>query len=224
MLLKTLLELPSPSVCLSGLKYFSDHLHDYAITHDHIEELLSIAMNHELHQGGEQEFFATLYAFYALAQLKYSEACAALTHHLNQLKDFDHYWVESYIPAIQMMGEEVIPFLVHACKCISIEFLYIFTESLAVLSNLYPKHREEVLACFDDLLTRVELCAIPERALFSGETAILIGWMGMRAVERIDAIRDLSLKNKFDHAYVGDFQNILAHLYGVENSALIEVN
>ena len=212
MLLYTLLGLPSPADHPDAFHLFADQLSEYAISEHHLKGLKSIAFNSELQAIGEPEFYAGIYAFYALAKLQQVEACNGLTDHLNQSSNLDHHWVEAYIPAIIMMGEASIHYLIHASKRINIEYLYVYTESLGFLANQYPEYREDVLECFDDLLTRVTMCTLPEHALFSGETALLIGWMEMHAVERMDMIRALHSKGMFDGNYVGDFNHVSEYL------------
>lgn len=208
MLLYTLLGLPCPADHSDAFKVFADQLSDHFINESHLKGLTSIAFNSELHGIGEPEFYAGIYAFYALAKLQQVDACIGLSDYLNQSVSLDHNWVEAYIPAVVMLGEASIHTLIHASKRINIEYLYVYTESLGCLANQFPEYRDDILECFDELLTLVSMCAVPEHALFSGETAILIGWMEMHAVERMDMIRVLHAQGVFDWNFVGDFNHV----------------
>lgn len=208
MILEQLLQLPNPVGNTGILHDFSGNLEQYGIGVEDLTDLVEIATSQQLYHGTNDEFFAMQYALYALGALQHTEACPVLLQQLERIAVDEDEWVDSYVFVFEMMGEKAIPYLLDACKSISLELIFILTESLAKLVNKFPAFRQQVLRCFDDVLARVRLCALKTSALFSGETALLLGWLGMKAVERIDVIRELAQQNKFDRKYLGKIENI----------------
>ena len=207
MILEQLLQLPHPVGNTGILQHFSGNLEQHGIGVQDIAYLVDIATSQQLYYGTNDEFFAMQYALYALGALQHTEACPVLLQQLERTQ-FDDEWIDSYIFVFEMMGEKVIPYLLEACKSISLELIFVLTESLAKLVNKFPTFRQQVLSCFDDILARVRLCSLKSNAWFSGETALLLGWLGMQAVERIDVIRELAHQNKFAKKYLGEIECI----------------
>lgn len=223
MVLKKLLQLPNPAGNKGSLLHFSSHLDQYGIDHKNAAELLMIATDQQLYYGTHAEFFAMHYALYALGALQSVDACPAILNHLNQLNVDEDEWVDSYIFVFEMMGEQAIPYLIQGCKTVNLESIFVLTESLGKLSGQFPAYREQVLVAFDELLSRIEFCPAQPHALFSGETALLMGWLDMKAVERIDVIRTLDQQNKFDKSYTGYLEEI-EYVLGLRTDKLNQSN
>lgn len=208
MLLDQLLKLPNPVGNLGIFHHFAENLSRYGIGMKDADNLVDIATSQQLYCGTHQEFFAMQYAMYALGALQYTEACPALLKQLNQIKINEDEWADSYVFVFEMMGEKAIPYLVDACKSLSLELIFILTESLAKLVNKFPSFRQQILNCFDHLVERVRASKLKAHALFSGETSLVIGWLGMQAVERVDAIRQFYKENKVNKHYLGSIADI----------------
>lgn len=208
MILEKLLQMPSPAGNKGSLLNFSSQLDQYGISHIDALELLAIATDQRLYYGTHAEFFAMHYALYALGALQYVDACPEILNHLNHLQVDEDEWIESYVVVFEMMGEQAIPYLIQGCKTLNLESIFVLTESLGKLSVKFPDYREQVLFAFDQLMQRVEFCPAQPHALFSAETSLLMGWLDMKAVERIDVIRALYDQNKFDKSYTGYIEEI----------------
>ncbi|TCM66745.1 hypothetical protein EC844_11135 [Acinetobacter calcoaceticus] len=208
MLLNRLLQLPNPAGNLDVLKQFSAHLMRYDISFADAPRLVQIATDQQLYYGNDREFFAMHYALYALGGLQYAEACPMILAQLNQINVHEDEWIDSYVCVFELMGEKAIPYLIQACSTVSLDNVFILTESLGKLVTQHPAYREKVLLAFDYLLARIELSPAPSHGLFSGEISLLMGWLDMKAIERIDVIRKLNRRHKFDQRYVGIIKDI----------------
>lgn len=190
MLLNKLLQLPSPVGNLSIFNQFANSLNQYEITIKDVNELLYIATNTKLYYGGDREFFATHYALYALGALKQVQHCPVLIQYLNRISSDDE-WVSSYVSVFEMMGEQATPYLIQACRYVKLEMLSVLIESLARLAVRYPTQRFDVLQAFDDLYFRVQDDLITNEMTYTVESALLLGWIEMQAVERMEMIREI---------------------------------
>ncbi|WP_353170396.1 hypothetical protein [Acinetobacter rudis] len=190
MLLNQLLQLPSPVGKLELLHQFATSLSQYQIDLKDVPELIAIATDAKLYYGSDREFFSMYYALYALGALKQVEECPKIVMHLNRM-NADDEWVSNYIRVFEMMGEQVIPYLIQACRHIKLDLLFVLTESLAKLAIQYPAYREQVLQTFDEILFRVKNYIACDDLSISVESSILIGWLDMKAIERIEVIREI---------------------------------
>lgn len=190
MLLEKLLQLPSPAGNLDILKQFANTLIRYDIDRADIPELLKIATDAKLYDGTDREFFAMHYALYALGALKQVAICPTIIDHLNCL-DAEDEWISSYISVFELMGENAIPYLIQACRFIRAELLFVLTESLAKLANLYPACRTQVLHSFDDILYRMQEYSKHGHTTALVENTLLMSWLNMKAIERIETIREI---------------------------------
>ena len=207
-LFEKLLHLPSASEKPEVLMDFAKNIEKYDITIEDAPELIEIATNKKLLDGSESEFFALHYAIYALGALKYIDACPAFLTQFDRAEDLQDNWSESFTDAFELMGESVIPFLIHAMKIVSLESVFLITECIGKLAVSYPDLRSEILLALDELHQRFLNTPVKATALFKNETPILMAWMDMKAVERIDLIRNLYEQDKFDENYVGSIENI----------------
>lgn len=190
MLLNQLLQLPSPVGDLELLRRFATSLSRYQIDLHDVPELVSIATDAKLYYGSDREFFAMYYALYALGGLKQVEECPKIVMHLNRM-NADDEWISNFIMVFEMMGEQAIPYLIQACRHIKLDLLFVLTESLAKLANHYPVYREQVLQTFDEILFRVKNYIANDDLAISVENSLLIGWLDMKAIERIEVIREI---------------------------------
>lgn len=207
MILEKLRQLPSPAGNHGLLKQFANSLAQYEIGHADVPKLLEIATDTQLYRGTHHEFFATHYALYALGALKQVSACPQLIDHLNHLHAEDE-WISSYITIFEMMGENVIPYLIQACRTIRFELLFVLTESLAKLANLYPFFRDQVLGAFDDILFRVQEYSANNSTITLVESSLLMGWLNMRAVEKLNAIREIQRNHQLDQHVVQQIETL----------------
>lgn len=207
-LFEKLLQLPSANGKPEVLMDFAKNFEKYDITLDDAAELIEIATNRKLLDGSEQEFFALHYAIYALGALKYIDACAAFFTQFDRAEDVDDEWSESFSDAFELMGEAVIPTLIEAMKTINLESIYLITEAIGKLAVSYPDYRSDILQALDELHQRFLTTPIKPTAFFKDQTPILMAWMDMKAVERIELIRSLFAQHKFDESYAGPIENI----------------
>lgn len=207
-LLQKLLQLPSLEENYPRLKKFPTQLEQLGITLADAEELAEIATNKSLLAGTASEFFAVHYALFALGGLKYVEACPKIFTQFYRLDDLDDEWTCSFSDVFLIMGEAVIPYLLQGLQTIKLDIVYVFTECLGDLALRFPQYRQEILGALDQLHERFEKTMFNPNALFYGETAVLMAWMDMKAVERIDLIRELNQKGRFDPQYAGSIEEI----------------
>lgn len=201
MLLDQLQQLPSPAGNYGLLKQFANTLAQYEIGHADVPELLEIATDTELYNGTDREFFATHYAMYALAALKQVNSCPKIIDYLNHLHVEDE-WLSSYISVFEMMGEKAIPYLIEACRTIRFELLFVLTESLAKLAILYPTYRDQILSTFDDIFFRVREYSINKNTVTLVENSLLVGWLNMLAVEKLETISEIQRNHQLDQHVV----------------------
>lgn len=195
MLLNQLLQLPSPVGNLKLLYRFATSLSQYQIDLHNVPELVSIATDGKLYYGNDREFFAMHYALYALGGLKQVEECPKIIMHINRMNVEDE-WISNYIIVFEMMGEKVIPYLIQACRYIKLDLLFVLTESLAKLVNCYPKYRDQVLQTFDEVLFRVKNYIGNDELTVSVENSVLMGWLDMKAIERLEVILEIEKNHK----------------------------
>ncbi|AOA59165.1 hypothetical protein [Acinetobacter larvae] len=209
MLIQMLLSLPSPAGNPTQLHHFAQSLTSFDITLEDTDELLDIATDTAFYFGVDAEYFAMHYALYALGGLKYVEACPEILSFLHQVNLQDDEWSSSYVFIFEMMGVRTVPYLLQACRTMPLENIFILTESLGKLALKYPDFRSEILLVFDEILERSQLESASSTVsmMLSPETAVLIGWLDMKATERIEKIRQLLQHNQVQ-AFVGKLEDI----------------
>ena len=208
-LLNVLIKLPDPSEDLESFDLFVEKFASYGITENDTQSLIEIVTDKDLFENGtQQEFFAINYAVYALGALKATSAINELCTQLHRCDIDGDDWSECFEKVFVLMGESAIEPLIAKLGEVSLRVVFPLVIGLAELANQFPAHRQAVLVAFDQLLERFNNEPIFEQTLFEGFTPLLMGWLDMKAVEKIDVIRELYHQNKFDIQYAGDLANI----------------
>ena len=163
----------------------------------HADELIRMATDPELL---ETEYLATVHAWYALGQLKVTEAIAPLLDFREQYP-LDLLFDEELPKAIALMGESAIPVLK--------QYLFDGTREENDRSNALPcleeiclTYRQECLEVFNELLQQSDQSS---KSLAGLAICALID---LKATETIEVIRDTFKRDCVNIAIPGDLEDV----------------
>ena len=172
----------------------------------HIEDLISMALDEELHQGKSDslEIWAPIHAWRTLGQLKAVSSAKFLLKLLPKIDDGDD-WVAEEIPEVfKMLGPESIPAIQH----------YIETNEDEVWANVCAFHcLEKIGNEYED--SRAECVEILTNQLKNCEefdetyNAFLISYLiDLKAIEVIEIITEAFNKDVVDLSVCGDLEEV----------------
>ena len=163
----------------------------------HADELIRMATDPGLL---ETEYVAAVHAWYALGQLKVTDAIAPLLD-LREQYPLDQLFDEELPKAIVLMEESAIPVLKQ----------YLFDDgreenarsnALSSLEAICLTHRQECLEVFSELLQQ------SDQSCKSLAGLTICALIGLKATEMIEAIRDVFKRDCVNIAIPGDLEDV----------------
>jgi hypothetical protein len=179
----------------------SDYL-SLGFTTEHAGELIRMATDPELLNADEDtsEFWATVHAWYALGQLKATEAIAPLLD-LHDQYPYDKLFSEEFPKVFALMGVSAIPALKDYLWDTSKTEMTRST-ALPCLEEIGLTHRQESLAVFAEFLQQAD------ESCKSLAGLVICGFIKLRATEYIEIIRGTFNRGCVDISIPGDLEDV----------------
>lgn len=180
-------------------------LSDYVslgFTIEHVDELIRMATDPELLNADENasEFWATVHAWYALGQLKATEAIAPLLD-LHDQYPYDRLFAEEFPKVIALMGVSAIPALKSYLGDTG-KTEMTRSSALPCLEEIGLTHRQECLAVFAEFLQQAD------ESCKSLAGLVICSVIKLHAVEYIDIIRETFNRGCVDISIPGDLEDV----------------
>ncbi|MGJ0486124.1 MAG: SEC-C metal-binding domain-containing protein [Methylomicrobium sp.] len=179
----------------------SDYL-SLGFTTEHVGELIRMATDPELLNAdeGSSEFWATVHAWYALGQLKATEAIASLLD-LHDQYPYDKLFSEEFPKVVALMGVSAIPALKDYLWDTSKTEMTRST-ALPCLEEIGLTHRQECLTVFTEFLLQAD------ESCKSLAGLVICSFIKLRATEHIEIIRSTFNRGCVDISIPGDLEDV----------------
>lgn len=190
---------------LLGLGYAQLPLKNYlnlGFSSEFVGELICMATDPELLNVDENvpAFWATVHAWYALGQLKATEAIAPLLA-LHEKYPFDKLFYEEFPKVFALMGESAIPELKNHLWDITQDEIARST-ALPCLEEIGLTHRQECLALFAEFLQQAD------ESCKSLVGLVICSFIKLKATECIEIIRETFNRGCVDISIPGDLEDV----------------
>lgn len=189
-----------------GRNEWSDYL-KLGFTQIHINDLISMSLDEELHQGKSDslEIWAPVHAWRALGQLKAISATESLLKLLSRIDDEGDDWVSDEIPVVfKMFGTETIPIIQNYIETNEDE-VWANVCAFHCLEKIGNKYNESRTKCIEILANQLKKCEEYDETY----NAFLISYLtNLKAIEAIEIITEAFNKDVVDLGVCGDLEEI----------------
>jgi hypothetical protein len=196
---------------LTGKDGWPDY-RELGFTQDHVEELIRMATDEELHYADQEslEVWAPVHAWRTLAQLRVAEAVVPLIELLKLNADEDEDWTSNELPVVfGAIGPEALPALTAALKeegnvsnDDEIGFAVSMNSSIEEVGKQHPDARHESIAILSEFLK--------DYRHHNPELNAFIVWslVDLEAAEALPLIREVFEREYADYTIVGDVEDV----------------